>query len=85
MFGWFKAFINKLKPAKPVKPVKSAKSVKSPRPEKSEKSANKGNMNTLTQPTGSDHGAMTLDALFYKQLQQVTARIHETENIEQIM
>ena len=28
---------------------------------------------------------MTFEALFYKQLQHVTARIHETENIEQIM
>ena len=28
---------------------------------------------------------MTLEALFYKQLQEVTARIHETDNIEQIM
>ena len=28
---------------------------------------------------------MTFDALFYRQLQQVTARIHETENLDQIM
>ena len=28
---------------------------------------------------------MTFEALFYRQLQQVTARIHETENIQQIM
>ena len=28
---------------------------------------------------------MTFEALFYKQMQHVTARIHETENIEQIM
>ncbi|WP_296448200.1 GspE/PulE family protein [Rhodoferax sp. UBA5149] len=28
---------------------------------------------------------MTFEALFYKQLQLVTARIHETENVEQIM
>ncbi|WP_304730586.1 GspE/PulE family protein [Rhodoferax sp.] len=28
---------------------------------------------------------MTFEALFYKQLQEVTARIHETDNIEQIM
>ena len=28
---------------------------------------------------------MTFQALFYRQLQQVTARIHETENLEQIM
>ena len=28
---------------------------------------------------------MAIEALFYKRLQQVTARIHETENLEQIM
>ena len=28
---------------------------------------------------------MTFEALFYRQLHQVTARIHETENLEQIM
>ena len=28
---------------------------------------------------------MTFETLFYKQLQQVTARIHETDNVEQIM
>ena len=28
---------------------------------------------------------MTFEALFYRQLQEVTARIHETENVEQIM
>ena len=28
---------------------------------------------------------LAVEALFYKQLQQVTARIHETENLEQIM
>src|SRR5450759_398113 len=28
---------------------------------------------------------MTFEALFYKQLQHVTARIHETDNVEQIM
>ncbi|MDD5334678.1 MAG: ATPase, T2SS/T4P/T4SS family [Rhodoferax sp.] len=28
---------------------------------------------------------MTFEAFFYKQLQQVTARIHETDNLEQIM
>ena len=27
----------------------------------------------------------TFEALFYRQLQQVTARIHETDNVEQIM
>ncbi|MCK9215198.1 MAG: Flp pilus assembly complex ATPase component TadA, partial [Rhodoferax sp.] len=42
-------------------------------------------MITLAQASSPDQGSMTLDALFYKQLQQVTARIHETENIEQIM
>jgi type II secretory ATPase GspE/PulE/Tfp pilus assembly ATPase PilB-like protein len=42
-------------------------------------------MNTSKQPPSMDHGNMTLDALFYKQLQLVTARIHETDNIEQIM
>ena len=34
---------------------------------------------------GTSHGGMTFEALFYKQLQHVTARIHETDNIEQIM
>lgn len=42
-------------------------------------------MNTSKLALGADHGNMTLDALFYKQLQLVTARIHETDNIEQIM
>ena len=28
---------------------------------------------------------MTFEALFYRQLHQVTARIHDTENVEQIM
>src|SRR5665647_2631434 len=28
---------------------------------------------------------MTFEAFFYKQLQHVTARVHETENVEQIM
>ena len=28
---------------------------------------------------------MTFEALFFRQLHQVTARIHETENVEQIM
>ena len=27
---------------------------------------------------------MTFEALFYRQLQQVTARIHETDNLEQM-
>ena len=32
-----------------------------------------------------DKRGMTFEALFYRQLQQVTTRIHETENLEQIM
>ncbi len=32
-----------------------------------------------------DKRGMTFEALFYRQLQHVTARIHETENVEQIM
>ncbi|MEA3395174.1 MAG: ATPase, T2SS/T4P/T4SS family [Pseudomonadota bacterium] len=32
-----------------------------------------------------DKRGVTFEVLFYRQLQQVTARIHETENIEQIM
>ena len=58
-------------------------------------------MNAVLKPAGSDKIAdatfqdsqqsavekrgMTFEALFYRQLQQVTARIHETENVEQIM
>ncbi|NCS60781.1 MAG: secretion system protein E [Comamonadaceae bacterium CG_4_9_14_0_8_um_filter_57_21] len=34
---------------------------------------------------GLKREGMTFEALFYKQLQHVTARIHETDNIEQIM
>jgi len=41
-------------------------------------------MNTIVKPP-SERAGMTFEALFYKQLQHVTARIHETENIEQIM
>jgi type II secretory ATPase GspE/PulE/Tfp pilus assembly ATPase PilB-like protein len=41
-------------------------------------------MNTLLKPH-REHPGMTFEALFYKQLQHVTARIHETDNIEQIM
>jgi type II secretory ATPase GspE/PulE/Tfp pilus assembly ATPase PilB-like protein len=37
------------------------------------------------QPLPTDKPGMTFEALFYKQLQHVTARIHETENVEQIM
>ena len=33
----------------------------------------------------ADKQGMTFEAFFYKQLQQVTARIHETDNLEQIM
>ena len=35
--------------------------------------------------TSTESSGMTFEALFYKQLQHVTAQIHETENIEQIM
>ena len=40
---------------------------------------------TDAQPLPTDKRGMTFEALFYKQLQHVTARIHETENVEQIM
>ena len=33
----------------------------------------------------ADQRGMVFEALFYKRLQQVTARIHETDNVEQIM
>jgi type II secretory ATPase GspE/PulE/Tfp pilus assembly ATPase PilB-like protein len=85
MFAWFKTLFNKIKPVKPVQAVKSAKSARWARSAKSVKSEKKENMITLAQASSPDQGSMTLDALFYKQLQQVTARIHETENIEQIM
>ncbi|MDD2880580.1 MAG: ATPase, T2SS/T4P/T4SS family [Rhodoferax sp.] len=42
-------------------------------------------MNTGTKPYSAKRDGMTFEALFYKQLQHVTARIHETDNIEQIM
>mgnify|MGYP002720314925 FL=1 len=54
-------------------------------------------MNTVVQPAGAEQAffesqklpsrkrGMTFEALFYRQLHQVTARIHETENLEQIM
>ena len=42
-------------------------------------------MNALNQTFTADLGGMTLEAHFYKQLQEVTARIHETDNIEQLM
>ena len=54
-------------------------------------------MSTTTPPEGAEQAfyesqrlpskkrGMTFEALFYRQLHQVTARIHDTENIEQIM
>jgi len=42
-------------------------------------------MNALNEHSSLDLGGMTVEALFYKRLQEITARIHETENIEQIM
>lgn len=54
-------------------------------------------MSSVIQPAGAEHAffesqklpskkrGMTFEALFYRQLHQVTARIHETENVEQIM
>lgn len=54
-------------------------------------------MSTTTLPEGAEQAffasqrlpskkrGMTFEALFYRQLHQVTARIHDTENIEQIM
>ncbi|MDZ7938409.1 MAG: ATPase, T2SS/T4P/T4SS family [Rhodoferax sp.] len=54
-------------------------------------------MSTATPPAGAEQAfyesqrlpskkrGMTFEALFYRQLHQVTARIHDTENIEQIM
>jgi type II secretory ATPase GspE/PulE/Tfp pilus assembly ATPase PilB-like protein len=54
-------------------------------------------MSTATQSAGAEQAfyesqrlpskkrGMTFEALFYRQLHQVTARIHDTENIEQIM
>ena len=38
-----------------------------------------------SQKLPSEKRGMTFEALFYRQLHQVTARIHETENVEQIM
>lgn len=38
-----------------------------------------------SQKMASTKRGMTFEALFYRQLHQVTARIHDTENIEQIM
>ena len=42
-------------------------------------------MTTGTKTYNVRREGMTFEALFYKQLQHVTARIHETDNIEQIM
>ena len=54
-------------------------------------------MSSVIQPAGAEQAffesqklpsrkrGMTFEALFYRQLHQVTARIHETENVEQIM
>jgi hypothetical protein len=42
-------------------------------------------MNSVLRPLQPERLGMTFEALFYKQLQHVTARIHETDNIEQIM
>lgn len=42
-------------------------------------------MNAPNAHSSLDHGGLTVEALFYKQLQEITARIHETDNIEQIM
>ncbi len=42
-------------------------------------------MNSLNPLFNADPGGMTLEAHFYKQLQEVTARIHESDNIEQLM
>lgn len=54
-------------------------------------------MSTVIPPVGAEQAffesqklpsrkrGMTFEALFYRQLHQVTARIHETENLEQIM
>ena len=79
MFSWLKTVFNKRKTAKFAKSAESEKSAQYT------KSVNQGNMKTLNEQPCLDLGSMTLDALFYKQLQQVTARIHETDNIEQIM
>ncbi len=85
MFAWLKALFGKKKPVRPIKQVKSAEPAKSDRSAEAAMPENQETMNTLTQEASPDHGSMTLDALFYKQLQEVTTRIHETENVEQIM
>ena len=38
-----------------------------------------------SQKLPSQKRGMTFEALFYRQLHHVTARIHDTENLEQIM
>ena len=38
-----------------------------------------------SQKLPSQKRGMTFEGLFYRQLHQVTARIHDTENVEQIM
>ncbi len=38
-----------------------------------------------SQKLPSKSRGVTFEALFYRQLHQVTARIHDTENLEQIM
>ena len=38
-----------------------------------------------SQKLPSNKRGMTFEALFYRQLHHVTARIHDTENLEQIM
>ncbi len=53
------------------------------RPMGGEKPADQAFLDSQKLPAGKR--GMTFQALFYRQLQQVTARIHETENLEQIM
>ena len=53
------------------------------KPPGSEKPADQAFLDSQKLPSGKR--GMTFQALFYRQLQQVTARIHETENLEQIM
>ncbi len=47
--------------------------------------SNSRNTVSETGTSPADKQGMTFEAFFYKQLQQVTARIHETDNLEQIM
>ena len=42
-------------------------------------------MNTSLQPVPQPEAGRDTEALFFRQLQRVTARIHETDNIEQLM